>query len=662
MLGERAWRERFGADPRIVGRTLVLDGQPTQIVGVVPSSVVLPDESTDLWLPSAWKPSDRADESFRRAHYARAIARLKPSVTLEQARAQLQVVVERLKRQYPRTNRYMGAGMTPLQEFLVGDTRVPLLFLLAAVALLLLISCANVGNLLLVRAAGQERELSVRLALGATRGRVVRQAITDSLVLSAIGGAAGLAVGWAATRALVALQPAGLLRVRDFGLDWSVLVYVVAITAASGVLFGVAPALWAGRRRPAATLREGGRAASAGPRASRWASALVVAEVAMSLLLAVGAGLLVRSVRALDRVPAGFDGAGVLAVTLALPSVRYDTPQKVRAFYDELTTRARALPGVERVALTLVPPLAGTGWTSDFVVAGRPAGDYGTEVAHGIASPDYFRTLRIPVLRGRAFTAADADGAPKVVVINDALARSYFRGQDPVGQRIAFDKVPDSTTTWYTIVGVVGDQHQHALAEAPQIQVLYPFAQAPNEYMTLLVRAGCRECDPTRLAAPVRRLVAQLDRDLPIRELRTVAEIRAASLARQRFLMTLLVAFAAVGLVLAVVGEYGVVAQLTRRRIREMGIRVALGARPTQVQWLVVRAGLRLTAAGAALGVAAALLVAGALRGLLFGVPPRDPVTFGGVLLLLVATGVAASWVPARAASRAQPVDTLRAQ
>ena len=664
VLGERAWRERFGADPRVVGRTVVLDGRRTEIVGVVPASVTLPDEATDLWGPTAWKPSDRGEVYFRRAHYVRAIARLKPGVTLAQADAQLQSVVERLKRQYPQTNRYMGAGMTPLHTFLVGDTRTPLLFLLAAVALLLLISCANVGNLLLVRAAGHEREVSVRLALGASRARVVRQAVTDSLVLSAVGGAAGLAVGAAATRALVAFQPSGLLRVREFGVDWSVLAYVVAVTAASGVLFGVAPALWSARRSPAATLREGGRGTSAGPRATRWASTLVVAEVAMSLLLAVCAGLLVRSFRELQRVRPGFDAEGVLAVSLSLPSLKYDTPEKARAFYDALTARARAVPGVERVALASVVPLDGTGYTSDYVVAGRPPGEYGTEVTHRTVSTDYFRTMRVPVLRGRAFTEDDRDATTPVLVINEALARAAFRGEDPVGRRMAFDKVPDSTTTWYTVVGVVGNEHQESLSAEPRIEAFDPYAQSGGQSMTVLVRAGCSSgaCDPARLAPALRRIVAEMDGDLPVRALRTMSEIRAASLARQRFLMALLVGFAAVGLVLAVVGEYGVLAQLTRRRIREMGVRVALGARPAQVQWLVVRSGLRLTAAGAALGAAAALLVTGVLRGMLFGVPPRDPVTLAAVLALTVATGVAASWVPARAASRAEPVITLRAE
>jgi predicted permease len=667
VLSERVWRDRFGADPAIVGRSIVLDGRARQVVGVVPASVALPEENTDVWGPVGWDPADRGQTWFRRAHFVRPIARLRPGVTHAQAGAQLQAVVERLKRQYPETNRLMGAGMTPLHEFLVGDTRAPLLVLLGAVALLLLIACANVGNLLLVRAAGYEREVTVRLALGATRMRVVRQAVTDSLVLSAIGGAAGLLVGWAGTRALAALQPEGMLRVSDVGVDWRVLFYVVAITGASGVLFGAAPAVWSGRRSAAATLREGGRGASAGPRVTRWGHALVVAEVAMSLLLAVSAGLLVRSFRELQRVRPGFDADGVLALSLSLPSARYDSAAKVRGFYDELLARARAVPGVERAALVSAPPLTGTGWTSDYVVAGRPPGEYGTEVAHRVVSPDYFRAMRVPVLRGRALADADRQGAAPVVVVNEALARAAFRDGDPVGQRIAFDKVPDSTTTWYTVVGVVGSERQRSLSAEPQIEAYAPFAQDPSPSMTLVARVACAPadpaaCDPVRLAAPLRRVVAELDPSLPIHPLRTMAEVRSASLARQRFLMTLLVAFAAVGLVLAVVGEYGVLAQLARRRVREMGIRAALGARPAQVQWLIVRGGLRLTVAGLLVGGGAALLLGGALRGLLYGVPPRDPVTLAGVLVLLTATGAAASWVPARMASRADPARTLRAE
>ena len=657
VVSDRVWRDHFGSDPGLVGRTIRIEGTAMQVVGVLPPRFSFPAEDVDLWLPVRWAPEDRAETWFRRAHWMRAVARLKPGVSPAQANAQLQHVVGRLKRQYPETNRYMGAGLTSLHEFLVGDTRLPLLVLLSGAGLLLLIACANVGNLLMVRATGRHREVALRLALGASRPRLARQALTESLVLSLLGGAAGLGLGWWGTRALGALQPEGMLRVRDVGMDWSVLAYVLAITTASGLLFGIAPALWSGGRNAAAALRVGGRSGTEGRRTRRWSDALIVGEVALAFLLTAGAGLLVRSYQELRRVDPGFDPDGVLAVSLVLPDTRYDSAAKVRAFYQTLRERAAALPGVSDAALVSKLPLTGTAWTSDFTAAGRRPGEYGSEVAHRVVSPEYFRVMRVPVLRGRPLTAEDRAGAPQAVVINDALARSFFRGQDPIGQRLTFDKVPDSTSEWWTVVGVVGSEHQSGLASPPQIEALFPFAQQRWDAMSLLLRT---RGDPVALAPAVRQAVAELDPSLAIHATRAMRAVLADSLARDRFLMMLLLAFAGVGLVLAVVGVYGVLAQLTRSRSREMGIRIALGAPTARVRWQVVRHGLALILAGLGVGGVSAVLATRAMRGLLFQVAPADPATFATVAAVLAATGLVASWLPAARASRADPAVVLR--
>ncbi|MEJ2217136.1 MAG: ABC transporter permease [Gemmatimonadota bacterium] len=661
VLSHAAWQNRFGGDPGVVGRMLTLDGRGYRVVGVMPAGLSYPFQGMDGWVPTRWDPANRTQTWFRRAHWLRAIARLRPGVTPAAANAELQAVVKQLQKEYPETNRVMGANMTPLHRFLVGDTRTPLLVLLAAVGLLLLIACANVGNLLLVRASGRRRELAVRGALGAGRPRLVRQLLTESLLLSTFGGAAGLAVGWAGTRVLERLQPEGLLRVSHFALDPTVVGYVVAITVASGLLFGVAPAFWTGRMVPGTALREGGRTGAPGRGARRTASGLVVGEVALALLLVVGAGLLVRSFWQLQRVDVGFRPNGVLAVWLDLPDARYDTGDKLDVFYDELVRRVRALPGVTSAAAISVVPLDRSHgwWTSDFSVEGRPRDAYGTEVAHREVTPGYFRTMGVPLLRGRTFTATDRAGAAPVIVVNEALAQQYFRGQDPLGQRITFDKEPDSTSVWRTIVGVVGNDHQNGVAQPTQIEIFQPFPQHPRNGMMLVARTPA---DPAALTPAIRRVVKDMDPLLPLLSVRTMADVHTTALARPRFLMTLLLLFAGIALTLAVVGVYGVTAQMTRRRTQEIGVRIALGARTGDVVGLVLLRGATLMGAGLAIGIAAALLATRAMRALLFDIAPTDAVTFAAVAAILAAAGLLASWLPARRAGRVDPVEALKAE
>ena len=658
VLSDHAWRDAFGADPGVVGRTVQFGGRAVEIVGVLPAGFAVPRLDVDVFRSVGWDRADREQTWFRRAHFARVIGRLKLGVTREQANAELQTVVQRLQHDHPATNTHMGAGMTPLHDFYVGSTRRPLLVLLGAVAVLLLIACANVGNLQLVRAAGREREAALRLALGAGSGRLVRQALAESLVLAALGGAAGILLGWWGARALAALQPAGMLPVNEFALSLAVLAYVLMVTTLSGVLFGIAPALWTGRRAPAEVLRGEGRTASGGQRVRRWSDALVVGEVALALALTLGAGLLVRSYVGLQRVDPGFRDAGVLTAGVNLPGVRYDSIAKVVNFFAELERKARELPGVDAAAVVSQLPATTQSWTSEFAIAGRGTGERGSEVVHREVSPGYHQAMRVPLLRGRLFTAADARNAPYVVIVNDALARKFFPNEDPVGRRVAFDRVPDSTSKWRTIVGVVGSERQGGMAEEPRPEFHAPFAQEPGSAMSLVVHT---RGDPATLASAVRRIVKEMDPMLALASPRTMHEVREESLARDRFLAALFVGFAGAGALLAMVGVYGVVAQLARQRTRELGIRVALGARTAQIQWLIVRHGVALTAAGVAIGVGVALVATKSMQALLYRVAPADALTFVTVPALLVVTALVASWIPARRASRAEPADVLRA-
>ena len=657
VLSHHLWRDRFGSDPKIIGRTIQLDGAPVQVVGVMPAGFEYPREKVDLWQPWAWNPAQRQRVSFRRAHWLNVVARVKPGINQQTANAQLQAVVKRLQRDYPATNRVMGAGMTPLHEFLVGDTRLPLLVLLGAVGLLLLIACANVGNLMLVKASDREREAALRLALGAGRRRLVRQALTESLVMSLIGGIAGVALGFWGTRALQAMQPAGMLRVSHFDFDWVVLGYVLAITTVSGLLFGIAPALWSSRRSPQDALKEGGRGGSQSRRMRRWGERLVIGEVALALMLSVGAALLVRSLLRLQQVDPGFDPNGVIAARVDLPGAQYDTGDKANAFFTRLEEQLRAIPGVQQVGSVSDLPLSNGGYSSDFRVAGWPEGTYGTEVLHRRMTPEFFKAIRTPLLAGRTFTAGDQANAPQVVIINEALAKKHFKGVDPIGQRITFDKAPDSTSVWNTIVGVVKDQHQTKLSVEPQIEVFEPLTQSATNGMSVLVRTAG---DPASLGPVIRRTVSEMDRTLALSSVQTMNQVRATSLARERFLATLLLLFAGVGLALAVVGVYGVMAQMARRRVREMGIRLALGAQANDVRWLVIRNGLRLVTVGLVIGTAGAFAATRTMRALLFGVEAKDPLTFVTVPALLILTALVATWVPASYASRADPATALR--
>jgi putative ABC transport system permease protein len=432
---------------------------------------------------------------------------------------------------------------------------------------------------------------------------------------------------------------------------------VFAIAVASGLLFGIAPAFWTGKRVPAEVLKEGGRSGSGGQWMGRLGNTLVVSEVALALLLTVGAGLFARSLWRLRQVDPGFEPSGLLTFSLSLPSIRYDSAGKIVRFFGELVRKAKALPGVDGAATVSQLPLTSPPWSSDFSIAGRGRQDFGSNVVHREISPEYQRVMKVRLVRGRLLTEQDRSGTPRVVLINEALAGRYFRNEDPVGQRICFDRIPDSTSVWRTIVGVVGSERQAGLAREPLPEFIAPFAQDVHSFATVVVRT---RGEPSSLGPAMRRLVADMDPNLAIASMRTMDDVRGQSVALQRFLTTMLLVFSGVGLLLAVVGVYGVMAQFAQRRFREMGIRIALGAQAAQVQWLVLRQGMALVGVGVVIGTAIALATTGALRLLLFEVAPADAVTFAVVPLVLAVTALAGTWLPAMRASRSDPVRALR--
>ena len=654
MLTHAAWQREFGGDPAILGRSLVLDDDAYQVIGVMGKGFTFQTTNVDLWMPTRWDAGIRSRPEWRRSRVYHVFGRLADDATMPMAHAQLEHVAARLQREWPDIDDNMGVSVTPMHEFIVGDTRTALLVLLASVAILMLIACANVGNLMLVRATARQRELALRLALGAGRMRLVRQAIAESLSVSIAGSAFGLMIGWVGTAALVALQPDKLLPVRTFGVDVTVTVYVAAITIVSAMLFAVAPALWMRHRDPSEALKDNARGSTGGRGLKSWGNALVIAEVGLALVLTAGAGLLSRSFWQLTQVDPGFDPRGVLSVGINA----YGKQTDYTGFFEQVMARARKLPGVTAVALTGVSPLNGANaWSSDYIGRGRAETDYGTDLPHFYVSPSYFATLRIPLGQGRLFDAHDRDDTEPVVLINEALARSYFAGRNPVGEQLCFQKAVTPKCKWMRIIGVVGDVRDRSLALAARPAVYETNGQYHLAGGGVLLRTTG---DPLALVEPMRAILRQIDDRIPITSFRTLEEYRRRDLARTRFFASLLGLFAGVGLILAVVGVYGVVAQRAAHRMREMGIRIALGAPRAHVRWLFIGDGLRLAGLGVAGGALIALAGSRLMASLLYNVAPHDPMSFGAGATLLLATTALAAWVPARRASRADPARTLR--
>ncbi|HYO13759.1 MAG TPA: ABC transporter permease [Thermoanaerobaculia bacterium] len=657
VLSEELWERRFGRDPGLLGRAVSLNDEPFTVVGVLAREDQYP-ATGDVWIPFALTSENL---EARGSVFFGALGRLAPGVSFEAAQTEVKGIGDRLAQQYPESNARLTIGMVPLREWMVGDFRTPLLVLLGAVLFVLLIAAVNVANLLLVRAAAREGEVAVRTALGAGRGRIVRQLLTESLVLALLGGAAGVWLAVWLTKGLVALAPLKTSRLEGVGVDSSVLLFALGITLLTGLLFGLAPALQASRTDLNGVLKEGARG-SRGRAATRARSGLVVVEVALAVMLLAGAGLLLRSFDRLQSVELGFEPEGVLTFRVALPEAKYDEEEKLRAFTDGLMARLEQMPGVTAAgAMVYGLPMAPTGNVFSFSIEGRPPAPPGQSpiLRVGSVTPGALRALKMRVARGRGFTAGDRPGAPQVVLINEAAVREFFPGEDPLGQRILLGWNVDGVQRGGEVVGVLADFKQDTLGGEVEPQLFLPFAQAPLRSLAVTVRT---ESDPAALAAEARARVLELDPSLPVYSLLTMEEMVAASASQPKFYLLLLGGFAAIAVVLAAVGIYGVIAYGVRQRTQEIGIRMALGASRDRVLRMVVRQGLTLALLGAAAGLAGALFATRGMRSLLYQVSATDPAIYVAVAVVLVAVAGFASWLPARRAAGTDPQLALRGE
>jgi putative ABC transport system permease protein len=657
VLSHGLWTRLFGGDERVVGRDLELDGEPYRVAGVMPAGFDYPFRDAELWLNVGWDPAARQEVGFRRAHFVRVVGRLADGVTAAEAEAELAAIARRLEGEYPETNVAMGTGVTLLREWIVGDTRRPLRILMAAVGFVLLIACANVANMLLARANRRRHEMAVRYAIGGSRGRLVLQGLTEGLVLSGAGGLLGLALGAAAIGPFLDLAPDGLPRLGEVSVDGAVVLFSLGVALLTGLLFGLLPAWRGASVHPA----ESGSSGSPGPRAARTSRLLVVAEVALALPLLIGAGLVVRSLWNASHVEPGFDAGGVLVARVAPPTTRYQDPERVTALYREVLEAARGLPGVESAALSSRLPFGEQRWSSDFTADGWPAERYGIGVRHDEVSPGLFRTLGVPLLEGRDFDQRDRLEAPGTVIVNRALAERYFPGESPIGRRIAFDRVASEDSYWRTVVGVVGNVRRESLTLDEEPSVYAPVFQDPAGAVYLQARARSGG-DPAALLESLRARVREIDPALPLFDVTTLEETTASSLARERFLLTLLTTFAGVALLLTAIGVFGVTHYATTRRVREIGVRLAVGAQLRSVTGMVLRHGLAPVLAGIAIGLGLSALLVRAAAGYLFEVGALDPATYAAAAAALLLAGLVACLPPARWARRVDVVSALRSE
>jgi predicted permease len=660
VLSHGLWRRRYAADPAVIGREIRLGGIPHRVIGVMPSGFDPSADDPMLWKPMAFTPERRA---MHDEHFLECYGRLSSGFELGQANDELRRVAESLHRDHPRDfPEDNSLRADNLADAVVGPSRQRLLLLLGAVALVLLIACANVANLLLARGGARARELATRAALGAGRARIVRQLLTESLVLAGLGALLGTALAQAALRGLLLIAPPNVPRLQEAQLDGAVLAFTIALALLSSLVFGAAPALQAARLDLRAGLIEGGRGSTLSR--DRLRRALIAAEVALALMLLVGSGLLIRSSLFLQRLDPGFEPAGLLSARLSLPLDAYQGHERRMRVYSSLLERLAAAPGVSSVAASSQAPLLGGG-SNGLLADGRvPDLRNLIQARSQFVTTGYFETLRIPLRRGRPLEAADRRGAPKVMVINEALARAAFPGQDPIGRRIACCEGGPDNPDWKEVVGVAADVRTRGPAQEVRPEFYLPLDQVPPEAwgwiqggMTVLLRA--KDGAPGALAPLVRQAVRELDPGLPVFDMLTMPERMARALSSARFSMLLTSAAGALGLALAVVGVYGVVAYFVSQRTREIGVRVALGASARDILGLVVGQGLRTVSAGIVVGLAGSLLLGRLLRGLLFGVGPADPLTLLSVAALLGAVAAAAAVVPALSAARVDPARVL---
>jgi putative ABC transport system permease protein len=660
VLSDRFWRSHLRADPAAVGQTIRLSGNAYTVVGVMPPGFDFPDPAAELWTSAAAELPNAASEEMRGAHLYSGLARLAPGATLSTAQAQIDLLSRRLERMHPEQGPDQSWRLASLQDALVGDIRRALLLLLGAVAIVLVVTVSNVAGLHLARAGGRRREMAVRRALGEGRPRLVRRLLAEGVLLAALGGTLGVVLASWGLDALLSLAPPNLPNLGDIGLDLRVLGFATTLSIAAGVAFGLAPALLGAEIPVNAALAEGARGASGGPRASRFRNGLAVAEVALACVLLVGACLLLRSLWNLSRVDPGFDPRGVLTARISLPESRYAESAQESAFFQEVVTRASALPGVVSAAAVGDLPLVEDFYAPhNLTVEDRPVppGEE-PDIADRPVTPGYFRAMGIPLVRGRDIGEADRADAALVVVVNRALARRFWPGEDPLGKRVRWTN--EDPKHWMTVVGVAGDVRPFALGEAEEPALYTPYAQSAFPWRRLMTVVMRTRGDASGLARALEREVWTLDRDLPVTDVRPMEAWIGSSLDRARFQSLLLALFAGVALVLSAIGLYGVLAQSVVQRTREIGVRVALGARARQVLRLIVGQGFGLALAGIVLGLAGAAAATRLLASLLFNVKPVDPLTFGAIGLLVGAVALFASAVPAWRAARVDPLAALR--
>ena len=676
ILSHKLWQRAFGGDPNIVGRRLTLSGESYDVVGVMPPQFQFPP----FWATRAemWTPLDLSNRATNRSGSSlRVFARLKPGVSLTQAQADVEAINKRLALAYPEANTGLNVRVDRLNEKVVGNVRLALLVLSGAVGFVLLIACANVACLLLARAASRQKEAAVRVALGASRWRIVRQLLTESLLLSLGGAAVGIllavwGVDWLTT--LLAGNSTNfsvrLPRLSEIRIDAAALGFTLAVTFVTSALFGLAPALTSSKPDLNQTLKEGGRGTSGGRRRLR--ETMVVAELALALVMLIGAGLLMNSFLKLQAVDAGFNPRNVLALDVSLAGASQYVGPSRETFYRQLTDRLAALPGVESASAINHLPLAGDTWGTRLAIEGRPLPPPGQDIEalFRVSRPDYFRAMGIGLRAGRDFTERDTPDAPGVAIINETLAKKYWPSEDPVGKRITLDDPRDSSQApqWMTIVGVAANVKQHSWTDAPSNEIYVPFQQSGVFFtgvarqftsMTVVIRTTV---EARSLAASAQETVRALDRNLPVSNVVTMEQVIADTLWQPRFNLQLIGLFAGVALVLAAIGLYGVMAYAVAERTREVGLRMALGAQAGDVLKLVVGEGLKLALVGVGLGLLAAAALTRLMTSLLFEVSTTDPLTFAGIALLLLAVALAACWIPARRATQVDPMIALRTE
>jgi predicted permease len=666
VLSERLWRSDFGADVRVIGRPISLNGKDYTIVGVAPSSLTYPS-TPDIWVPFVFE-SWMTDPGNRGAHFMMAIARLRPGVSEESARRDMAAVGARLQAEYPKSNATFGGTAENLQRSLVGDVRGTLLTMFGAVTFVLLIACANVANLLLVRAAGRETEIAVRTALGAGRGRIIRQLVTESVLLSLAGAVIGGALAAWIVDAIVAFGPKGLPRLENITIDGRVLAFSVTVAVVTGLLFGLVPAYHAARAEIGQMLKESVRGSSGRRGAQRTRSGLVMTEMALAVVLLIGAGLLLRSFATLLQVDPGFRPENVVSFDVSAPSIKYPNDRDLRRFTADVQSNLAAVPGVRSVAVAFARPMSNQGMRVSFDIDGRPKEPAESRLIADVlpATSNFFATMGISVVRGRTFTSAEENwGPPPVVVVNKAFVAKYFPTEDPLGKHITLGvthdtlATPSPVTSKGEIIGVVGNVRQFGLREDPYPAVYQGWGTFPLNDMSFLIRSNS---EPAQLAAAIRDRVHAIDPAMPIYNIQTMEQAISESIAQPRFYTLLLTGFAGLALLLAGLGIYGVVSYSVSQRTRELGIRIALGATQDRVVRLVIGQGIALTVAGVTIGLIGAYWLVHLLATLLYGITATDAVTFVGVSAVLLGVAWLASYLPARRASRVDPVIAMRAE